>query len=69
MLIVLGVYYIAMNLAVPVLDTWFPGFRLSYRLHKYLGPVIVAVLLIGGGIKLLHKPKRQELSWDHEGET
>ncbi|WP_018751349.1 hypothetical protein [Paenibacillus sanguinis] len=58
-LIVLGIYFIGMELLVPWLDSWFPELRLYFRIDQYLRPFIVSVLLIGGGIKLLTNHKRQ----------
>lgn len=62
-LILLGVYFVGMELIVPVLDANFPELHLHLRIEKYLRPTIVAVLLIGGGIKLLARPKRRDMLW------
>lgn len=65
-LIALGVYFVGMELVVPVIDARFPEFRLYARIREYLRPVVVAVLLIGGGMKLLLKPKRRDVFWGDE---
>lgn len=58
-LIILGIYFVGMELLVPWLDSWFPELRLYLLIDQYLRPFIVSVLLIGGGIKLLAAHKRQ----------
>lgn len=65
-LLMLGIYYVGMNLVVPVLNNYFPELRLYYRIDTYLRPFIISVILIGGGLKLLSKPKRHEVYWDDE---
>jgi hypothetical protein len=52
-LLCMGVYYIAADVAIPILDVRYPQWRLSYRLDAYFKTVLVALVLIGGGIKLL----------------
>lgn len=55
-LIVLGFYYIGMNVALPIVEPflhrWF-SFDLYYVLHEYIQTGFICLLLIGGGIKLL----------------
>lgn len=58
-LLLLGIYYISMNLIVPYLAAHFPGLWIEYRVSKYLRPFIVSVVLIGGGLKLLTGSKRR----------
>lgn len=66
-LIILGIYFVGMELVVPWLNSWYPELRLYFRIDQYLRPVIVSVLLIGGGIKLLAVHKRQSRSrYDEE---
>lgn len=63
-LIALGVYYVGMELIVPALDSLFPGLMLDLRIHQFLRPLIVSLILIGGGLKLLWKPKRRDVFWE-----
>lgn len=66
-LLLFGIYYIVMNLLVPTLDMWYPDLRISYRIHEYLRPALVSLILIGGGIKLLsRKNRKQYVNWDEE---
>ncbi|RCX23318.1 hypothetical protein DFP94_101915 [Fontibacillus phaseoli] len=66
-LVLLGVYYVSMEFIVPALDRWFPYLQLRYMIREYLRPILVSVILIGGGIKLLSGRNRvQELKWDDE---
>ncbi|MED4955680.1 hypothetical protein P9747_13160 [Paenibacillus macerans] len=65
-LIVLGIYFIGMELIVPAIDAQFPELRLHSRIREYLRPLVVAVVLIGGGLKLLLKPKRRDPIWSSE---
>lgn len=58
-LVLLGIYYIVMNLLVPTLDMWYPDLRISHRIHEYLRPVLVSLILIGGGIKLLSRKNKK----------
>lgn len=65
LLLLLGVYYVSMEFLVPALDRWFPYLQLRYMIGEYLRPVLVAVILIGGGIKLLSGRNRaQDLKWN-----
>lgn len=61
-LLFLGIYYILMRLFVPILEQQFPDWFMNYRymLESYAQTVIIAVLFIGGGIKLLTGSKRRE---------
>ncbi|MGG6311982.1 hypothetical protein [Paenibacillus macerans] len=63
-LILLGVYFVGMELIVPFVDARFPELRLHLRIDKYLRPTVIALLLIGGGVKLLAKPKRRDAIWE-----
>ncbi|MGE6753998.1 hypothetical protein ACQKFO_11145 [Rossellomorea sp. NPDC071047] len=59
-LMVLGVYYMATNilmpLSLPFLETY--GIDLYHVMYSYIQPGIVCLLLIGGGIKLVAGSKR-----------
>lgn len=59
-LVLFGIYYIVMNLLVPTLDMWYPDLRISHRIHEYLRPVLVSLILIGGGIKLLSRKNKEQ---------
>lgn len=50
-LIVLGGYFLASQILLPVLSTWVP--QLTVWFDRYFQTVMVSVLLIGGGIRLL----------------
>ncbi|MBA9085297.1 hypothetical protein FHR92_001763 [Fontibacillus solani] len=65
-LVLLGVYYIVMNLLVPTFDRWYPDLRIYYRIQEYLRPALVSVILIGGGIKLISRKNKKQLLWDDE---
>ncbi|MNW58881.1 hypothetical protein D3C74_367660 [compost metagenome] len=65
-LMLLGVYYIVMNLLVPAFDRWYPDLHIYYRIHEYLRPALVSVILIGGGIKLISRKNKKQLYWDEE---
>ncbi|WP_346657635.1 hypothetical protein [Paenibacillus sp. YPG26] len=58
-LLLLGMYYISMNMIVPCLAAHFPELWIEYRVNKYLKPFIVSVVLIGGGLRLLTGSKRK----------
>lgn len=58
-LLLLGLYYVSMNLIVPYLASHYPGLWIESRINKYLKPFIVSVVLIGGGLKLLTGTKRK----------
>jgi len=59
-LILLGVYYVSMDLLVPMIEKYFPGLRITYFVYEYLRPVLIAFLLIGGGLKLLSAGTRNK---------
>ncbi|HEY4392393.1 MAG TPA: hypothetical protein VGN02_13705 [Paenibacillus sp.] len=52
-LILLGAYYVSMDLLVPAIEKYFPELKISYFVREYLRPVLIASLLIGGGVKLV----------------
>lgn len=57
-LLIIGLYYIFNQVIVPVVELNYPDLRLSYRIDRYLSPIIVSVLLIWGGVKLLLSRKK-----------
>ncbi|GAB6930017.1 hypothetical protein JCM10914A_40000 [Paenibacillus sp. JCM 10914] len=59
-LIVLGIYFVFTSVIMPYIDTMFPDIHLNY-LISYLKTVVVAVLLIGGGIQLMRGSKKRSL--------
>ncbi|GIN73250.1 hypothetical protein J14TS2_37250 [Bacillus sp. J14TS2] len=69
-LIVLGIYYIGMNVVLPIVEPfihkWFSP-DLYYLLHEYIQTGFICLLLIGGGIKLLTGKKTK--SKQEEGEA
>lgn len=60
-LLVLGGYYILSELIVPILEVQFPDWlrEYRYRFEDYFQTIVIAVLFIGGGIKLLTGSKRR----------
>ena len=60
-LLVLGIYFVFSSVVMPYIDTHFPHLRLDYRIRSYLKTAIIAVLLIGGGIKLMTGSKKDSL--------
>ncbi|MCJ8011033.1 DUF3824 domain-containing protein [Paenibacillus sp. KQZ6P-2] len=52
-LMILGIYYVGTSILVPAMNNWFPNMYIDYKISHYLKPIIVAVLLIAGGIKLM----------------
>lgn len=60
-LIVLGIYFVFTSVVMPYIDTHFPHLQLDYRIRSYLKTAIIAVLLIGGGIKLMTGSKKDSL--------
>lgn len=61
-LLLMGVYYVGVEFIVPALDRWFPYLQMRYLIDEYLRPVLVAAILIGGGLKLL-SGRRKESDW------
>ena len=64
-LILMGVYYLAMNIVLPVLQPMLSRMfndQIMYWIQDYVQTGVVCLLLIGGGIKLLSgsKQKREE---------
>ncbi|MFC3745897.1 hypothetical protein [Paenibacillus sp. GCM10012306] len=59
LLLCMGLYYIIAELAIPALDGLFPQWRLEHRFNAYFKPIILALVLIGGGIKLLLGNKKR----------
>lgn len=59
-LLFLGIYYILLRVVVPELGRYFETAHYVYIFESYMNSIVVAVLLIGGGIKLLFSQKRHE---------
>ncbi|WP_054957370.1 hypothetical protein [Paenibacillus dakarensis] len=57
-LLLLGVYFIFSSVVLPYLETQFPDAQISYHIRSFLKTGIVAVVLIGGGIKLMMGSKK-----------
>ncbi|OAB44339.1 hypothetical protein [Paenibacillus glacialis] len=51
-LVLLGLYYLGTQFIFPLLDAWFPEFRIDYRFRTYIQTFIVSLLFIGGGLRL-----------------
>ncbi len=60
-LMVLGVYYLATNIFLPILTPMLSPFNIDlyFWVNNYLQPGIVCFLLIGGGIKLIAGSKKR----------
>ncbi|OPA80100.1 hypothetical protein BVG16_04945 [Paenibacillus selenitireducens] len=60
-LVLLGSYYILIRLIVPILEVQFPDWlgQYRYRIEDYFQTIVIAVLFIGGGIKLLTGSKQR----------
>lgn len=68
-LIVVGLYYMAMNIAFPVLSPMLSRFfnlDFQYWFQRYFQTGLVCILLIGGGIKLLSGSKQKKGANNHE---
>lgn len=52
-LLLLGAYYILINVLVPTLDRLFPNGEIYNLVDMYLRTIIVSLLLIGGGIWMM----------------
>ncbi|AZK47218.1 hypothetical protein [Paenibacillus lentus] len=63
-LLLLGIYYVTMSLIVPIFNRFLPEFRIEYFIDTYLRPVIVSLVLIGGGFKLLSRSKNKGSRYD-----
>ncbi|MNJ47552.1 hypothetical protein D3C77_427110 [compost metagenome] len=63
-LLLLGIYYVTMSLIVPVFDRFLPEFYIREFISTYLRPLIVSLVLIGGGIKLLSRNKEDRIRFD-----
>ncbi|AYB45124.1 hypothetical protein V4V36_05645 [Paenibacillus lautus] len=61
-LLILGIYFVFTSVVMPYVETLFPDLHLDYRIRTYMKTVIVAVLLIGGGIKLMTGSKKDSRS-------
>lgn len=56
-LVLLGVYYVGTEFLVPMVDRILPELHIQYVLSQYLRPVLIAVMLIGGGIMLMNRTR------------
>lgn len=63
-LLLLGLYYIAMNLVIPVIERQFPDLYIQQYINDYLRPGIVSFILVFGGIKLLFGSKYKQANVD-----
>ncbi len=63
-LMLLGLYYVATSILFPLLTSWFPDLYIDYRVSRYLKPAIVAILLIGGGIRLMMNTEKKSADRD-----
>jgi hypothetical protein len=59
-LLALGLYYLFDQTIISILDRLFPRVEITLWLSRYLQPVIVSLLLIGGGIKLMLGSKTKQ---------
>ncbi|MFF2908159.1 hypothetical protein [Paenibacillus sp. NPDC057934] len=59
LLLCMGLYFIIVEFAIPGLDGLFPQWRLEHRLNVYFKPILLSLVLIGGGIKLLLGSKKR----------
>ncbi len=59
-LVALGCFYLFDQALIPLLDRLFNEFQVYYWAKSYLQTAIVAILLIGGGLKLLLGTKRKK---------
>ncbi|WP_314589663.1 hypothetical protein [Paenibacillus terrigena] len=58
-LIVIGAYYMFDQIALPMLENYFPNWIVRYQVQQYFQTLVIAVLFIGGGVKLLFGGKKQ----------
>ncbi|MNR61535.1 hypothetical protein D3C85_1833130 [compost metagenome] len=47
------------QIALPVLENYFPNWIVRYQVQQYFQTLVIAVLFIGGGVKLLFGGKKQ----------
>ncbi|KKO51903.1 hypothetical protein [Paenibacillus sp. DMB20] len=58
-LVFLGLYFVFTSVVMPFLETLFPDAYISYQIRNYIKTGLVAIVLIGGGIKLLTGSKKE----------
>jgi len=58
-LIVIGAYYMFDQIALPMLERYFPRGIMRYQVQQYFQTLVIALLFIGGGVKLLFGSRRQ----------
>ncbi|KOP68892.1 hypothetical protein AMS62_29315 [Bacillus sp. FJAT-18019] len=60
-LLILGIYFVFTSVILPYLNTLFPDIHHYSFIGEYLKTGIIAVLLIGGGIKLMAGSKKDSM--------
>ncbi|WP_148499944.1 hypothetical protein [Paenibacillus ihumii] len=63
-LLLLGIYYVTMSLVIPLFDRFLPEFQIHLFITTYLRPLIVSLVLIGGGVKLLSRNKHKDSRYE-----
>ncbi|WP_152396895.1 hypothetical protein [Paenibacillus guangzhouensis] len=58
-LILIGAYYMFDQIALPMLENYFPNRIIRYQVQQYFQTLVIALLFIGGGVKLLFGSRRQ----------
>lgn len=58
LLVALGLYYVLKTLVMPFIDLYVPDLGFLRDLEPYIRNAVVAMLLIGGGIKLMNAGRR-----------
>ncbi len=58
LLVLLGVYYVAKTIVMPFIDLHMPSLWFLHQFEPYIRNAVVALLLIGGGFKLLRASER-----------
>ena len=58
LLVALGLYYVLKTIVMPFIDLYLPSLGFLHDLEPYVRNTVVALLLIGGGIKLMSSGRR-----------
>ncbi|CAM3284601.1 MULTISPECIES: multi-tm2 domain protein [Saccharibacillus] len=58
LLVALGLYYVLKTLVMPFIDLYLPTLGFLHQLEPYIRNAVVALLLIGGGFKLMKTGRR-----------
>ncbi len=66
-LLALGLFYLLDQIVLPVINRSFPGWRVEYYFDQYFQTAFVAILLIGGGLKLLSGSGKKNGKEDERG--